>query len=632
MSTTALTQAGLNLIQQALTIYNSDLRLEVCNARFAEMFDLPPEHTTPGARFEDTIRHLVLRGEYGPVDDPGDFIQTRVDVARAFQPHYMERTRANGRTISVEGAPLPQGGWVTVYTDITDTKAQEQLLRSHSETLSEEVLKRSEELAKTNRELAATNKALKQARRELQESEAHTRTTTEMVPAHIARVDATGHYTFSNKRLATVMPGQPSDILGQHISEALGPQAYGRVQPHLEAAMDGQPSTFEFTHEASSRRIRVAFTPDPLEPGVYILSQDITEETQTRAALQQTRRRELAAQLISGMAHDFSNLLTIILGMQSKLARQVTDESAQPLITATLSAARRGGDMLGRIADITSKRGWQPGVLDVDAFLSDLRVLATPTLPEGISLTTENTTTGAFMVDEGLLQDALLNLILNARDACGETGAIDLQVRAIQDTWLEWTVTDSGPGFSETALEHGLDPFFTTKGGEGSGLGLAMVYDMTKLAGGSARLSNVRNGARVTLRLPLRPAEPVAKPQAGDALALLVEDSDDLRASVRDMLTALGYAVVEAASVAEAIALAEGLPNLALILSDISLEGDETGLALIDRLPGTPLRLMTSLPSDHPHHIEARAHVPVLRKPFSAEGLTAFLGEVMPQP
>src|SRR6056297_4016133 len=203
--TTALTQAGLNLIQQALTIYDSDLRLAVCNAPFAQMFDLPAGLTTPGASFEDTIRHLVERGEYGPVDDPETFIRTRVEIARAFEPHYMERPRANGRTISVEGAPLPQGGWVTVYTDITEVKSQEQLLRTRSELLSEEVLARSEELAATNRKLAATVSALEEAQRELTEMEARTRLTTEMMPAHIAHVDSAGCYTFSNRRLSNVM-------------------------------------------------------------------------------------------------------------------------------------------------------------------------------------------------------------------------------------------------------------------------------------------------------------------------------------------------------------------------------------------------------------------------------------------
>ncbi len=622
MPTAALTQAGLNLIGQALTIYDSDLRLAVCNARFAEMFDLPEALTTQGARFEDTIRHLVSRGEYGPVDDPEHFIATRVDIARAFEPHYMERTRANGRTISVEGSPLPQGGWVTVYTDITEMKAQEQLLRTRSELLSEEVLRRSEELSQTNRQLAATISALEEARRELTEMEARTRTTAEMMPAHIARVDASGQYTFSNRALPAVMPGRPSDIVGAHIAETLGPAAYRKVRPHLQAALDGRQSVFEFTDDASSRRIRAVFTPDPLEPGVYILSQDVTEDTQARAALQQTRRREMAAQLTRGLAHDFSNLLTIILGMQSKLARLSPGEEAMPLITATLQAARRGGQLLNRIADITGTRAWHPSPLIPGPFLADLVTLATPSLPAGMTLRIDDRSKGAYLIDAGLLQDSLLNLILNARQACGQSGTITLQIRELQDTWLEITVTDTGPGFSKIALAHGLDPFFTTKGGEGSGLGLAMVYDMTKLAGGEVRLSNAASGACVRLRLPLRRAGGV--PETG--LVLLVEDNTDLRAGVRDMLTGLGFSVVEASSVPEACALAEGLPDIALVLSDIALEGEETGLAMLDRLGHLPVRLMTSMPPDHPLHLQAAARVPVLPKPFEAADLARFLG------
>lgn len=624
MSTSSLTQAGLNLIGQALTIYDSDLRLAVCNAPFGAMFDLPDRLTTPGAGFEDTIRHLAERGEYGPVENIESFARDRVETARAFEPHYMERTRANGRTISVEGAPLPQGGWITVYTDITETKAQEQLLRTRSELLSEEVLKRSEELAKTNRRLAATNKALEEARRVLAETEARTRTTTQMMPAHIARVDAEGRYTFSNNRLSDVMPGRPVSILGQHIADTLGPQAYGRVRPHLQAAQDGRQSKFEFHDEMSSRRIRAAFTPDPLEPGVYILSQDVTEETQARAALQQTRRRETAAQLTSGLAHDFSNLLTIILGMQSKLDRMDLGPEPDRLISATLSAARRGGRLLDRIADMTSAQGWRPAPLSLPEFMDELDTLATPSLPQGIHLTIEDRTNGPVMADASLLQDALLNLILNARDACGAQGTIRVRTRELQDTWLEISVKDTGPGFSDAALAHGLEPFFTTKAGEGSGLGLAMVYDMTKLAGGTMGLANHSGGAQVSLRLPLRRARSEPLPDTG--LVLLVEDSAELRETTREALTSMGYSVVEATSVDEASALAEGVPDIALILSDISLEGETPGLVLADRLPHLPIRFMTALPAEHPQHVQARHRGPVLAKPFTAFDLASFLG------
>ncbi|MDF1668546.1 MAG: PAS-domain containing protein [Roseovarius sp.] len=621
--TKSMTQSGLNLIQQALTIYDRQLRLVLCNQRFQEIFDLPDTLATPGADFTDTIHYLAERGDYGDVGDVDEFVQSRVDVARAFEPHYMERTRANGRMISVEGSPLPQGGWVTVYTDITRAKQQEELLRARSEELSDKVLNYSEDLSSANRQLEATIKALEEAKRQLTQSEARTRLTTEMMPAHISHVDAHRCYTYSNRRLNSVIPGGKSDIIGMHLRDALGDQAYEAIKLHLNQAFHGKASVFEFTHELSSRRIRTAFTPDGQEGGVYILSMDITEEAQTRRALQQTRRREMAAQLTSGLAHDFSNLLTIILGMQSKLQRMALPADAEELITATLSAARRGGSLLNRIADMTGPREHTPQPTVVADFLRDLETLARSTLPDGVTLEVENNCgTTPVLLDPGMLQDSLLNLVLNARDACGDQGRITLRAQPVQDTWIEYSVSDTGPGFSDPALERAFEPFFTTKGGEGSGLGLVMVYDMTNLSGGQVRLANTDTGACVTLRLPLRLAGMALRP----GLVLLVEDSPDLRNTVRDMLCDIGHSVIEAASVVEARALLSELPEISAILSDISLEGDQTGLDLLDQLEARncPVCLMTSLPPDDPLFQSAAVRVPVLRKPFTVDQLSAL--------
>ena len=622
--TQEMTSAGLNLIQQALTIYDRDLRLAVCNRRFQEMFDLPLGLVTPGADFSDTIRYLAMRGDYGDVGDLDSFVQSRVEQASAIERHYMERTRANGRTISVEGSPLPQGGWVTVYTDISRAKQQEALLRGRSEELSDQLLTYSEELAATNRQLEATVTALEEAKRQITEAEARARLTAEMMPAHIAHVGPDRCYTYSNRRLTSVMPGSKPEIIGMHAAEVLGPQPWSVIGPQLDKAYAGTPSVFEFTHEPSSRRIRVALTPDPSTGGVYILSMDITEESQTRAALQQTRRREMAAQLTSGLAHDFSNLLTIILGMQSRLGRMGLPTQADELINATLAAARRGGGLLNRIADMTGPREHEPVPTDLAAFLGDLETLARSALPPGITLRIDNQGAGdRYLLDSGMLQDSLLNLLLNARDACGMRGAITLTAAPLQDTWLEFAVTDTGPGFTPEALVHALDPFFTTKGGEGSGLGLPMVYDMTKLAGGRITLGNTETGGRVALSLPLRPAGATRPP----GLVLLVEDSPDLRSTLRDMLRSAGHSVIEATSVDEAQALITELPEISAVLSDIVLEGDKTGLdlAALPRRGDCPLVLMTSLPPDDPLHRAAAEAAPVLRKPFTATQLDAAL-------
>ncbi len=625
----ALTQAGLNLIQQGLSIYDSDLNLVAVNRRFQEMFDLPDALVAPGTPFSRTIRFLVDRGEYGPVDDPEAYTRARVDQALAFEPHYLERTRANGRVISVEGSPLPQGGWVAVYTDITGIKRQEALLRARSEELSEQVLAYTEELAQANRALAATNAALEEASRQLTEMESRTRLTTEMMPAHIARLDRDLCYTFSNRKLGAVIAGRPDNIVGLHAREALGAEAYRRILPSLEAALGGEASVIEFTHEETGRRIRVAFTPDqegtgPVR-GVYVLSMDITEEAQAREALNQTRRREMAAQLTSGLAHDFSNLLTIILGLQARLMQMGLPGPARELVSATTAAARRGGVLLDRIASVTGKREILPEPTDLATFFGDVATMASPSLPPDVDL--EVRVSGLpdpVLLDPGTLQDMVLNLILNARDALGAgPGRITLTARPVRETWLEIIVSDTGPGFAPEALEHALEPFFTTKGGEGSGLGLSMVYDQIKLAGGRITLANRKQGgAQVTLRLPLRaaPAQPASE------LVLLVEDTDEIRENTREMLIGLGHQVIEATSAEEALFLA-GIDGIGLVLSDINLGGSMSGADLLAQLRRDGLRvpacLMTSLPPTDPRR--AHAVFPLIPKPFTQAELAAFL-------
>ena len=326
-----------------------------------------------------------------------------------------------------------------------------------------------------------------------------------MMPAHIAHVDSAGCYTYSNRRLNAVIPGRPSHILGMHIREALGPSAHDRIAPHLAKAYAGRPSVFEFTDDDSARRIRAAFTPDQ-RGGAYILSMDVTEETQARVALQQTRKRELAAQMTSGLAHDFSNLLTIILGLQSKLARvpQIPPE-ATTLIDGTLAAARRGGTLLSSIASMTGKRSLRPRATDLPQLLRDLATLAAPTLPSGVTLEIINAAPDApILLDTGMVQDSLLNLILNARDACGAQGQITLTVHVLHDIWIAFDVSDTGPGFSPSALDQAFDPFFTTKDvGKGSGLGLSVSHGIINQHGGRIEVkSEVGRGTTFRVFLP----------------------------------------------------------------------------------------------------------------------------------
>jgi signal transduction histidine kinase len=627
-----MTQSGLNLIKQAISIYDADLKLAVANQRFQDMFNLPDELVELGKPFADCIRYLATKGDYGVVDDIDVFVKERVEQAKAFQPHYIERERANGTRISIEGSPLRHGGWVTVYTDITDIKIQEDMLRDRSTNLSKQLLNRSTELSQINRELTATITALEQTKRELIASESRLNLTNSMVPAHIARVDVNGCYTYSNQKLDTVIPNRPKDIVGKGFKEALGLEAYEEVYPHFLDALKGQSSAFEFTLKDYAKQVRVALTPDKDKRGhvigAYLLSMDITEEANARRALTHARRRELAAQITSGLAHDFANLLTIILGQQNKL-EALTDlpENVQEIVATTKTAALRGGALLDGLSQLDAKRILTPSATDFNAFISGLERLANAVVNDQISIEIDNQIGLAqIMLDHGFTQDALLNLILNAREAITGAGRIQITVKRVEN-WLDFIVKDTGTGFSKEALKNVFTPFFTTKkGSAGRGLGLTTVFDFAKVSGGRVGVKNHSDGgAIVSLRIPYIAATPV-KP----GLVLLVEDNLEIRQSIRDYLRQMGHSVLEANSAEEALNLSR-ISDLTHIVTDLMLEGEMTGLDLAKSLRKTgmkiPIFIVTALPQNDPLRQAASNEFPVLHKPFSDAQITALFHE-----
>ena len=200
-------------------------------------------------------------GEYGPLEDVEAFVDEKVALARQFEPHYFERTRANGTSISVEGSPLDEGGWITVYTDITEIKRQERFIRSHAESLSEELVQRSEDLAQSNRELSATIRALEAAKLELTESRERISLINRMIPAHIAHVDATGRYTHSNGNLGKILPASPVNMVGHTMADALGPEIWPQVEPSFRSAMSGKSTVSEVRDDQTGHFIRLAMSP-----------------------------------------------------------------------------------------------------------------------------------------------------------------------------------------------------------------------------------------------------------------------------------------------------------------------------------------------------------------------------------
>ena len=625
-----MTLSGLNLIKQAISIHDQDLKLMVANRRFQRMFNLPDHLVTQGAEFRDILFYLSERGEYGPIDDIDVFVDEKVELARAFEPHYFERTRANGTSISIEGNPFAQGGWISVYTDITDAKRQEEFFRSHAESLSDDLVRHSEALVQANREMAATVTALEAAKQALTDSRENLALVNAMMPAHIAHVNAQGAYTHSNGKLHTILPMPDANIIGRRFEDVLGAHVWTHVGPRFHNVLAGEPSISEFYDDGSGRFIRLAMTPDfdgdGAVQGSYILSMDVTDEVSARTALTHARRRELATQLTSGMAHDFSNLLTIILGQQAQLETLGASNPDIAKASATIkSAAKRGGALIESLSRIESTRTLEPISVKVAAFLEDVVQLARAAVPDQIVLTVQSTIPDERLVfDPGFAQDALLNLVLNASEAMNGVGNVALELSRLQDGMLEFLVLDDGPGFTAEALTNALAPFYSTKRGKiGRGLGLSAVFDFAKTCGGSLRLRNRPDqGASVSLRIPYAP---VKAAEAG--LVLLVDDDDDVRMTVRTFLRRAGHSVIEAVSVAEAKKLV-GIEGLSHVVSDLAIGQFETGLDMAKIVPPhIPVLIITGLPKTDELRMRAEQSNRVLSKPFEFAALeTALLG------
>jgi signal transduction histidine kinase/CheY-like chemotaxis protein len=621
--------SGLNLIKQAFTVYDKDLKLVIANLQFQRMFNLPDALIQPGASFEEALSYVAQQGDYGELEDTAQFVAERIEKARAFEPHYLERTRSNGSTISIEGSPLQDGGWVTVYTDITDIKSQDALLRSRSANLSDTLFERSEELAKINRELTHTVAALEEAKRELTASQDKLNLTNAMIPAHIARVDRDGVYTYSNRKLDTVLANRSNDIVGRHFREALGDEIFAEIEGGFAKALQGDNSVLEFEDKSSGQHLRVALTPDRNAAGdingAYILSMDVTDDVNARNALTHTRRRELAAQLTSGLAHDFSNLLTIILGQQNQLEKiEELPPEIEKISQTIKAAAKRGGDLLTGLSRIDAERVLAVRPVEVAEFMNNFAQLAHAAIPENITLVLDNRLPDPqILLDPGFAQDALLNLVLNASEAMNGAGKIVMTLAKANPDFMEITVVDTGPGFTDEALKHALAPFYTSKTRKiGHGLGLSTAFDFAKLSGGKIRLRNQpQGGAIVTIRLPYQQTQPVAS-----GLVLLVDDTLEIRTTVRGYLREMGHAVVEAATAQEAEILAN-MPEVTHVITDLDLGEGPDGYDFANKLrshnKSIPILVITGLAASDQLHKRVSEDFVVLQKPFTFSTLAA---------
>lgn len=648
-------QAGLDLLDQGMTVFDAELRLVAWNEPFLRLLGFPAELAFVGATFESFIRHNAELGEYGP-GDADDQVRERVATAASFAPHTTERVRPNGQVLRLRGEPLPHKGFITLYTDITAQRQTEELIHQHNAQLENRVLLRTAELENANARLSLANDENARIAAALRRSEARLRLINDNMPFLIGYVDKDQHYQYANKGYSDWF-GVPIDaVVGSYLPDLIGAELYGQLKGYIEQALAGKQLSYEYQMQRDGKTVfaRSTLVPeisaDNETLGFFTFSQNITEQKQMQAALVQAQKMESLGQLTGGLAHDFNNLLTVIIGTLVMLQEHPPEAAAlNGFVEPALQSARRGAQLIKRLLTFARQHPLEPVAVDIARMIGDMGTLLRRSLPDTITVSTD-LPDGAIdcMVDPAQLESALLNVVMNARDAMPEGGRLRIAARhADLDTeaaafgvpagaYAMIEVTDSGCGMDAATLARACEPFFTTKRfGRGSGLGLSMAYGLAKQSGGGIVLeSKPGQGSSVRMVLPLLRddveapfrASDVALPHARE-LVLLVDDEPDVRRVVRQQLIDLGYPVIEADHGAQAEQMIAQVPDIAIVLCDVVMPGDIDGRQLARRVAASHPRmriLLMSAYSDGAYQ-QNPADPPLLAKPFSRLDLAQVL-------
>lgn len=394
---------------------------------------------------------------------------------------------------------------------------------------------------------------------------------------------------------------------------------------------------------------------EPLEYAGTLL--DVTDRRELEIQLNQARKMDAIGQLTGGIAHDFNNLLAAVLGGIGMIERRVPlDEAQAKLVGMTRHAAEQGAELVKHLLAFSRRQKLEPAAVDVNRLAASLNELMAHTLGGLVELDwRQGEELHCVFADAAQLELALMNLIINARDAMpdGGTVSVDAVNRSVAEAdatpdlgagdYVVMTVSDTGCGIAPELIDQVLEPFFTTKSvGKGTGLGLSMVYGFAKQSGGAIRIdSEVGQGTRVAMWLPAttRPmavkvdllAEPVADQRGLNIL--LVDDHDGVRATTAALLEDMGHQVTAASDGPSAIELVAAAPGaFDLVLTDYAmprLSGAELVRQLWQLRDDLPAAIITGNP-DPAAACDIAADIPILTKPFSDAALRACLQRVRP--
>jgi two-component system, cell cycle sensor histidine kinase and response regulator CckA len=489
-------------------------------------------------------------------------------------------------------------------------------------------------------------------------------------PLAIFAFDPSGKITSWNAAAERLFGWRAPEVLG-HLLPAIPPDQQGTFREHHLAVLAGR--SFIDLEVRWQRRegtfVTLSLALAPLYggvsevQGVIALAGDLSERKKLESQLRQSQKMEAVGQLAGGVAHDFNNLLTAILGYTSLLLQAVpTDDPKHQDLLEIDRAATRATELTQQLLAFSRRQLLQPTLIDLNAVLSDTMRMLGRLLGEHIELTIlPETRLGVVRADRGQIEQVIINLAVNARDAMKSGGKLTLETRnvnldraytsqhpgATEGEFVMLAVTDTGVGMDAATQARIFEPFFTTKErGKGTGLGLSTVYGIIKQSGGTIYVySEPERGTTFKIYFPKvmaqAPAEvPVPVKPAdvrGTETVLVVEDEDGVRSLTCRVLRTYGYTVLEAENGGEALLIAEQHSTpIHLLLTDVVLprmSGRKLAERLVRAQPGLRVLYMSGYTDGSiVNHGALDPGTAFIQKPFTPEALGQKLREALDSP
>ena len=511
--------------------------------------------------------------------------------------------------------------------------------------------------------------ALRRAQAELVRREVHLRSILETVPEAMIVINDEGRITSFSAAAERLFGYSAAEICGRNVRELMPQPDRDAHDSYLSHYLTtGERRIIGYGRVVTGQRRDKSTFPMELSVGEAISNgeriftgfiRDLTSRHRIEEELRQAQKMEAVGQLTGGLAHDFNNLLTVVSGNLEMLENKLRDERQLSLLREAQLAAEDGAKLTAQLLAFGRRQPLHPKAADVGQLVGSFSDLLRRTIGETIELRTiVSGSSNLAMVDTSQLQNALLNLALNARDAMTGGGRLTISMSRIRldvdyatryphvrtGDYVLISVEDNGQGMTEDVRQHAFEPFFTTKSlGAGTGLGLSMVYGFAKQSGGHVELESTTGvGTIVRIFLPLlREAEPPAiqvetvreEIPRGSELILVAEDDPRVRRIVVARLEDAGYRVLEATNGPDALAMFEQTPDIALVFTDIAMPGGLTGDKLAEKIrllrPDAKILFTSGYASPEIAEGEVANDASWLKKPYTARELAVRLRELL---